>query len=344
MDAVALVALFSSILSSLAFAITAFGTGITYHCLWTICALLEFVPNSFVAPSIHIAIITPLVGVFQSLVMWNDIDWHLVLLVGLPACFAALLSTVLLSMVPDSMTHYCQQAIGFILCVLTVWQCYVEGHRQSSRSTKLPTSVSPKVESPNFKLVSIMAGIASGLMGGFYGIAGPPLIVYVLWVDLDPTRWRASAGIINPLASSIARWPVLIARDMLRDVSVFTYICLILGCVSGLYVGIHYVLPLVSPKGVRWFLVGFLAISSVLMCSSSILLLLLAVLTGLVIVSISILMTPHQRILEKQQLDTQPHEMATPSTVELTTKPSSTTTTASLVGNSTPGVTTAAME
>jgi uncharacterized membrane protein YfcA len=47
------------------------------------------------------------------------------------------------------------------------------------------------------KLVVIMTGGASGLMGGLYSVAGPPLMVMVASYNLDHMRWRGTSAVFR---------------------------------------------------------------------------------------------------------------------------------------------------
>merc|ERR1719210_2133446 len=68
----------------------------------------------------------------------------------------------------------------------------IAGFQLIQRRLTKPSAVSTDLESlsPRVVLAIVVTYIASGLMRGLFGVAGPPVMVLLLFFYLDPPVWR----------------------------------------------------------------------------------------------------------------------------------------------------------
>ncbi len=144
--------------------------------------------------------------------------------IGLLMVIGAISGSLLLSIAPASAFEI---VLGVAIVVISIW--FLFGNSEPDGSASSPTEIKP---------LDGFVGSFSGFCGGFTGMGGPPLIVY-LGAKFKKDFFRA---IIVPifLVSAIARFTTYGALGMVDLNNYLLYILPPIGVIIGNFVGNHF--------------------------------------------------------------------------------------------------------
>lgn len=141
--------------------------------------------------------------------------------IGLAMIVGAIVGAVALSVFPPVLFQY---LLGGAIISIAVW--FLLGDAEPSKNSDNTQDVG---------LVDGLVGVFSGFCGGFSGMGGPPLIIY-LGSKFEKELFRA---VIVPifLMAAVARFAGYGVLDMIDATTIWLYVIPSLGVIGGNYVG-----------------------------------------------------------------------------------------------------------
>ncbi|KAF4659278.1 hypothetical protein FOL47_007635 [Perkinsus chesapeaki] len=172
---------------------------------WTKCLLGFVVPHEYcdgsvVTGAVHVAVLSPIMAAIQFIKLWRTADLWLTIYLTIPAIVFSIPSTMLL----DTWKHevgLLRATLGTLLSVSSICQAaadvkeYIDRKENDSPKARQPWNLGPDGKLAP-KIWASVTGAASGVMTGLFSIGGPPMMVWVLLAEPDPTTWRGTSALI----------------------------------------------------------------------------------------------------------------------------------------------------
>ena len=115
----------------------------------------------------------------------------------------------------------------------------------------------PPLPSLWFGPVQVLAGIASGLLGGISGIWGPPMLVYLFSLRLSALELIQTIGVFFFILSLSMTFGLILAGDLTAEIAILS-IFLTIPLFLGMSPGERLRARINDNNFLRWFLIGFL--------------------------------------------------------------------------------------
>lgn len=227
--ALAILNLVGSILGSM----TGFGTNIIFQLGWYMLSFIGLSSGSLK----HSTLLLTLAGlpacIIQTFILRRHVNVSLTFLIGFFRCSFEFLGVAILANAEN--THL-QRVLGLILLGVFVWRTVLEQGINRGAPEK-PFRVSDQQNC----LVASSAAIFSGILGGMFGAGGPPMMVFVLIVNIDKDEWRGTtyAYTIGAELVRVSAFMSFRGAPQLQAASGLwlQVACILLGGVFGLYIG-----------------------------------------------------------------------------------------------------------
>lgn len=250
------------------YAISSFGNGILYVIGWQMCSRFSSICSGLIPLAvIHISVACSLLLPAQAIILRKRINWklafHLFITqqIGLYFGIYALFSFT---------SVWLPRFLGLtFLCVA------MHKLQQETKLVKEKTVIVPCDHMYTFTswreygLVWI-TGLTSGVFGGMFATSGPPVMLFVSYVNLDKNETRATIAVTSCL-ENIARLVFILFWQTDYDVhSVsFLYLALLLIVSSGLALGIgNAVAKYVNQTIFRYIMLLLLTLGSVMLLTT----------------------------------------------------------------------------
>ena len=182
-------------LSQIIYSIAGFGSGMFAI---SILSLLYGKPEFFVPLLVLICLPTELYVTLSSLKKISYKDNFLIYI----GCFPALIAGTFL--LKKTVSNHLLFLMGFIL----LFSCIASFYRTNSLQEKKKKGI-----------ISFIVGLISGLLGGLFGMAGPPVILYFQYLNMDKVKFRSSLLslflVMSFMRVGIYSWESLINTNML---------------------------------------------------------------------------------------------------------------------------------
>ncbi len=111
-------------------------------------------------------------SLYVLLFMWRLVDWRKLVIILISCTLFSYIGVHFLSLATDSFLNV---LLGIVLILLSLFFLFV----------------SPRIKVRPTKSLQVSMGALSGLMGGFFGMHGPPAVIYFLAVENDKNRYMA---------------------------------------------------------------------------------------------------------------------------------------------------------
>ena len=190
-------------LGEFSYALTTFGTAIIFQIAWQISFLLHIGSGNISGALINLSINEVIMATAQtSYLMYKRtlISWKFVFNALLWICSGVVLGVWSLKRLDHNI--WLKRSLGFFLFFVAMLRLLIQKCKSTNTSNTSDTSDEPNElpkDLPNLSLLSTQLAIASsffssGFLGGLYGVAGPPQMIFVLYYShsLNRDLWRAT--------------------------------------------------------------------------------------------------------------------------------------------------------
>ena len=160
--------------------------------------------------------------------------------------------------------HILRQILGMALIVISI---YFALFLRPDGSKRPEVERSQKIKLPTTKRVQVGAGTLSGLMGGFFGMQGPPAVLY--FIQSEPTKEHYMAMAQTYFLIGNVMMTIVRAYNGFFTTTVLTDYCFGLGgVIIGTCLG-AYVFKHIPNRIFRYIVYAYIAVSGVIILLSS---------------------------------------------------------------------------
>jgi len=191
-------------LGEFSFALTTFGTAIIFQIAWQISFLLSVGSGNISGALINLSINEVIMATVQTSYLWYKrtlISWPFVFNALIWICSGVVLGVWSLKRLDHNI--WLKRALGFFLFFVALLRVFIQKFKKSKsiNANKKKDELDLELHNniPNLSLLSTQLAIASsfvssGFLGGLYGVAGPPQMLFVLYYShsLNRELWRAT--------------------------------------------------------------------------------------------------------------------------------------------------------
>jgi uncharacterized membrane protein YfcA len=247
-----------SFAAEFAYGLTSFGPGIIFEVLWEICSLWG-IGSGLITDSIMMLVVMEItMGLVQSHHLFKTVNWSMVACISLPMAPSIVCGSELLARFDNV---WLKRSIGCVLLLMALHQARGELCAKTA-SQKEPT----KFQGWRVKSALAVTGLCAGFMRGLFGIAGPPMMVFVTTFPVDQLEWRSSNGVMRVILNLVQGVYVGVVQQNLNLREQWpVYIALLLGGLGGLVTGNTFA-HRIDRVTFRRSLLVFLFYGSCLMC------------------------------------------------------------------------------
>ena len=187
----------------------------------------------------------------SAVIVWrlrSFVTWHRLRLILLTFIIVSTFAVFTLKRIED---HILRQILGVVLILISIY------FAAFSQKIKLPTT----------KRVQVGAGTLSGLMGGFFGMQGPPAVLY--FIQSEPTKEHYMAMAQTYFLIGNVMMTFVRAYNGFLTTTVLTDYCFGLGgVIMGTSLG-TYVFKRIPNRFFRYIVYAYIGISGVIILISS---------------------------------------------------------------------------
>ena len=274
-------------LGEFSFALTTFGTAIIFQLGWQISYMLGIGSGNMSDALVNLSINEVLMATSQSLWLLTrkevKISWKFVANTSVWICGGVIAGVSSLELLVTSPYNvWLKRSLGLFLLIVaglrTFVQRYFERKKRKRMQTETLMDQSDKEKNttgvPNLRLVSTQCAIAvaffsSGFLGGVFGVAGPPLMIYVLYYsdELEGAVWRTTCAVMRSIFSIVRLIYLVGLGEIGRTSHWIEFGSMILFGLIGLSVG-NFLSKYLKDTQFQQIILVFLICGSVLMITS----------------------------------------------------------------------------
>ena len=250
------------------YGLTTFGVAITFHIGFHLSHLAGLTEGTVRAVVVGLALPDAAVALVQSLRLWRECAWALLLLGSVVLLVSLTAGTALLLVVGDS--PWLKRVVGLLLFVLALERIVNHG------TPREPRPIAGMVL--NLRDGRVLRRIlccfsAAGLFGGMVGVAGPPMMLFVSYsaASLSISTWRATSALLRLVLSSSRLTFFIVTHEVdLGSIAALGHHALtICGALGGLATG-NRLSHRMRPEVIDGLILCFLGAGSVMLATSGI--------------------------------------------------------------------------
>ena len=205
----------------------------------------------------------------QAYILRKHLDVHIAGTMTMGLLPGTAIGTVVLIYVTSP---WIKRSLGLLF--LVVW---VVIQRKASTDNSQPTTVAAdddgeeeafRLESKASYLLLWVTSVFAGILGGLFGTAGPPFMVYLQYHNMNKDTWRSCAATAGSIYSPIRTVMVFYFGGVWDNSKIPVYVCVMLGSIAGLVFGNECVADKIDKVMFRKLINVLLFLGSVLLISS----------------------------------------------------------------------------
>mmetsp|Transcript_9230 Transcript_9230/g.24248 ORF Transcript_9230/g.24248 Transcript_9230/m.24248 type:complete len:343 (-) Transcript_9230:177-1205(-) len=255
--------------SEFAFASIGFGPAVLFEIAWEILRVLGVSNGDLESAVTDIVVVEIPCGLVQLFKLRKHLNWRLAVLYNIPYLITLPIGTVVLER--HGRNPLAKKFLGLLFLILAGIQFV--GHRRSQRAAAVggapggghpPLDVEPRLLKAT--LAMVVASSASGFLRGVFGVAGPPMMILLMYFSIDRSTWRCLAA-TNRLVTCAVQGLQFGLNSDINARCWRLYMGLAIGGLAGLSIG-NVAAPHVDADAFKRWLILFLAAGSLLMVSS----------------------------------------------------------------------------
>lgn len=264
------VCLLASSVASCVKAVCGFGEAILFIIILRACSELALEP--FFDARETVALLVPIAmasNVYLTCTGWRDIDWWLVRRGAVPIIGGSIVGTQLLIRLEPGLIQRALGGLFLAFVALNVSQAYAARLRRALAHKQRKPSQGSEAEERRSGWQSVAAvatGALSGLFGGWFGVAGPPFMVYFSKFQTSKGAMRTSF-VFLALLMNLPTVPTLVRAGLVESRLWPQYAAQVTGMIIGGIIGLR-LHARVSVQGVMAVVYILLFFSSVAMLSA----------------------------------------------------------------------------
>lgn len=236
---VILILFFASMVASFIQRVSGFGFGIF------IMTILPYLLPSYGESTT----LSGLLALTQSFVVVCMMRKYIVLKRVVPMLFAFLVTSyIAIGYVAKFDTRFFMHVLGVVLIVLSIYFTFLSKKIHVNQSVPMQMSM----------------GAVSGLMGGFFGMQGPPAVLYYVQSEPDKNYYAAQTQLYF-VTGNLYMTFVRARHGFLTETVEWSYVCAIAGVALGTFIGTK-VFNKISTDNLRKVVYIYMAISGVMAC------------------------------------------------------------------------------
>jgi uncharacterized membrane protein YfcA len=290
---------FISMLAEFFYGLTSFGPAITFNIGWQILFVLGLSDGSLTSVTVNLMVMELFSASIQLAHLWKYYDIRFSLANVVPTLVCTALGTLLLILL-DSV--WLKRALAGLLITLALQRvrarCRADAaaliplHQSpEQQTTTAGATLDPKVAAAKLPIEErtvwaksgldlsdtadicgvVLCGVGIGLIGGIFGVGGPPGMIFVSYYDnrLDLNVWRACSA-IRRVGMNLARLVIFLHGGQLDVARQYPlYLGMLGGAATGLLCGnILNARWNVNAKKLHWFIVSLMIYGGILLAVS----------------------------------------------------------------------------
>jgi uncharacterized membrane protein YfcA len=247
-----------SFAAEFAYGLTSFGPGIIFEVAWEICSLWGLGSGTITGSIMMLVIMEVAMGLVQSYHLFKTVNWSMVAYISIPMAPAIVAGSELLARFDND---WLKRSIGCVLLLMAIHQ--VVGDCFSKRKAE---TEAVEFKGWRVKAALVVTGACAGFMRGLFGIAGPPMMVFVTSFPVNQLEWRSSNAVMRVILNLVQGVYVgVVQRNLSLRKQWPVYVALLLGGLCGLITGNTHA-HRIDRSTFRCCLLVFLFYGSCLMC------------------------------------------------------------------------------
>jgi len=243
--------------AELVYGMVSFGPAILLTVGWQVLHLFGIGSGSIADSLVSIICMETISCLCQSVLLFEHADTKLILHNTIPRCLFSMFGTYLLFTVEEV---WLKRAAGALMLLIACW-------RMVAHILAKDLTVLFKLEGWPMMISLFFANALSGISRGIFGIAGPPLMVFLTFYPFDKDTWRGSDAFVKIFTSINQIVYLTYTHEQFELSSWPIYFACAVGGIGGLFIG-NFLSRFVNPQNFQRFLLLLLFYSGLLLWAS----------------------------------------------------------------------------